>query len=142
MSARGSAVADIDGDGDLDLFVVDIDGPVRVFSNALRRRAAGSRSSRRAAPGDSRAVLETRVAVTAGGRTQVQVYRVSPSYASGSLVPLHFGLGAAAGADSVEIVWPGGERQELGPLAGGKTYVVRRGAAPEDMIPAVRNARP
>ena len=141
MSARGSAVADIDGDGALDLVVVDIDGPVRVFRNAL---PAGRwiAIEPRAAPGDSRAVLETRVAVTAGGRTQVQVYRVSPSYASGSLVPLHFGLGSAEGAESVEIVWPGGERQKLGPLAGGKTYVVRRGAAPADMMPAVRNARP
>ena len=38
MSARGSAVADIDGDGALDLVVVDIDGPVRVFRNALPAR--------------------------------------------------------------------------------------------------------
>jgi len=141
MSARGSAVADIDGDGALDLVVVDIDGPVRVFRNALPP-GHWIAIEPRAAPGDSRAVLDTRVAVTAGGRTQVQVYRVSPSYASGSLVPLHFGLGSAEGAESVEIVWPGGERQELGPLAGGKAYVVRRGAAPADMIPAVRSSRP
>jgi ASPIC and UnbV len=56
-------------------------------------------------------------------------------------VPLHFGLGAAESAD-VEVVWPGGERQPLGKLAAGKTWRVRRGAAPEDMIPTVRSARP
>ncbi len=143
MSARGTAVADIDGDGALDLVVVDIDGPVRVFRNVL---PAGRwiAIEPRPAPGDdhSRPVLETRVAVTAGGRTQVQVYRVSPSYASGSLVPLHFGLGAGTAAERVDVVWPGGERQELGTLVAGKTYRVRRGAAPEDMIPNVRSARP
>ena len=35
MAARGTAVFDLDGDGDLDLVVVDIDGPVRVFENTL-----------------------------------------------------------------------------------------------------------
>jgi hypothetical protein len=139
MSARGTAVADIDGDGALDLVVVDLDGPVRVFRNAL---PAGRwiAIEPKPAPGDARTVLETRVAVTAGGRTQVQAYRVSPSYASGSLVPLHFGLGEAAAAERVEILWPGGERQQVGSLAAGETYRVRRAAAPEDMMPA--SARP
>jgi hypothetical protein len=106
---------------------------VRVFQNVL---PAGRwiAIEPRPAPGDSRPVLETRVAVTAGGRKQVQVYRVSPSYASGSLVPLHFGLGASDAA-AVEVVWPGGERQDLGTLGAGKTYRVRHGAEPEGMIP-------
>ena len=148
MSARGTAVADIDGDGALDLVVVDIDGPVRVFRNLLPP-GRWLAIEPRAAMGEARPVLETRVEVTAGGRTQAQVYRVSPSYASGSLVPLHFGLGTADAAQ-VAVVWPGGERQELGTLAAGKTWRVRRGAAPEDMMPATtpttttttRSARP
>jgi hypothetical protein len=142
MSARGTAVADIDGDGALDLVVVAIDAPVRVFRNVLPPGRWIAIEPRPAAVRDTRSVLETRVAVTAEGRTRVQVYRVSPSYASGSLVPLHFGLGAADAAERVEVVWPGGERQELGRLAGGKLYRLRRDGAPEDMIPAVRSARP
>ena len=141
MSARGSAVADIDGDGALDLVVVPIGSPVRVFRNALpagRWLAIEPRPS----PGDSRTVLETRVAVTAAGRTRVQVFRVSPSYASGSLVPLHFGLGAADATERVEVTWPGGERQELGALPKGKVYRLKRGGAPDVMIPGVRSARP
>ena len=165
MSARGTAVADIDGDGALDLVVVDLDGPVRVFHNDLP--GGGSRPANRwiaieprprAEPGDGRPVLETRVAVEAAGRRQVQVYRVSPSYASGSLVPMHFGLGSAESAE-VEVVWPGGgerqalgtlaawsagERQVLGTLAAGKTWRVRPGTAPEAMIPpaTTRSGRP
>ena len=140
MSARGTAVADIDGDGALDLVVTDIDGPVRVFRNVLSpgRWIAIQPVADPARPNTP---LEARVAVTAGGRTQVQAYRVSPSYASGSLVPLHFGLGAAESA-RVEIVWPGGEKQDLGTLAAGKTWRVRRGAAAEDMIESVRSAQP
>jgi enediyne biosynthesis protein E4 len=133
MSARGTAVADIDGDGALDLVVVDIDGPVRVFRNVLPARHWIAIEPR-PAPGDSRPVLGARVTVTAGDRAQTQPYWVSPSYASGSLVPLHFGLGEADAAE-VEIVWPGGEKQSLGRLGGGKTYRVPRGGEPEDMIP-------
>jgi len=45
--------------------------------------------------------------VTAGGRTQTREFIVAPSYASGSWVPLHFGLGNAPKADSVEVIPPG-----------------------------------
>ena len=101
-----------DGDGALDLVVVDVDGSVRLFRNDAAGGASWIAIEPR--PGaDGRTVLETRVRVTAGGRTQTQTYRVSPSYASGSLVPLHFGLGAAEKADEVEVRWPGGRDADL-----------------------------
>ncbi len=141
MSARGTAVGDIDGDGALDLVLVDLEGPVRVFRNAL---PAGNWIAIEPGPtlGDPRPVLGTQVAVTAAGRTQVQAHRVSPSYASGSLVPLHFGLGAAETAESVEIVWPGGERQTFANVRARRAYVARRGGGLEDMIRAGATPHP
>jgi hypothetical protein len=134
MAARGTAVFDADGDGDLDLVVVTIDGPVRVFENTLGGKAPGANGwiavEPRPAPGGG-TVLETRVRVAAGGRVQEQAYRVSPSYASGSLVPLHFGLGAARRADRVEVKWPDGKTQSFENVEGERVYRIRPGGSLE-----------
>ncbi len=125
MAARGTAVADFEGNGALDLVVVDIDGPVRIFRNEIGARQGWLALDLE--PGsDGRTVLGARVKVTAGGRTQSQAYRVSSSYASGSLVPLHFGLGAAAEA-SIEVRWPDGRTETFRNVAPRKTYRLRPG---------------
>jgi len=141
MVGRGSAVADVDGDGGLDLFVVNLDGPSRLFVNRL-----GGRNSWIAIDPeigkDRRPVLGTRVRVEARGRSQTQWYQVTPSYASGSLVPLHFGLGEARKVDAVEITWPDGERQVLRDLEARRTYRVRPGEAPQAMAPTAGTPAP
>jgi hypothetical protein len=134
MVARGSAVADVDGDGGLDLFVVDLDGPSRLFVNRVGKNRKWIAFEPGGGPG-GRSVLGARVRVTAGGRTQTQWWYVSSSYASGSLVPLHFGLGDAAAADSVEIAWPGGGVESFRGLAAGKTYRLAPGKEPAAVEP-------
>jgi hypothetical protein len=126
MSARGSAVADVDGDGDLDLFVVDLAGPSRLFENRIGSR----RSWIRVAPqpgADRRTVLGTRVTVTAGGRAQMRELQVSPSYASGTLTDLHFGLGDASTVD-VQVRWPDGRTGSFANVAARRAYRLTREA--------------
>src|SRR5262249_23107803 len=126
MSGRGSAVADIDNDGDLDLFIMDINGPARLFENRIGSRNSWIRIEPRVGP-DRRTVLGTKVRVTAGGHIQMKEFSVSPSYASGTLTDLHFGLGNSEKADRVEIVWPGGRTQVFENVPARKIYRLRPG---------------
>ncbi|MCA1610300.1 MAG: CRTAC1 family protein [Thermoanaerobaculia bacterium] len=129
MAARGSAVADVDGDGDLDLFVMDLAGPSRLFENVVGSRHSWVRIEPRVSR-DGRPVLGTKVRVTAGGRSSTREFYPSPSYASGSLTDLHFGLGAAEVVDEIEITWPGGEKQKLTGIPARKVYRIEKGRPP------------
>ncbi len=48
----------------------------------------------------------------------------SVGYASSSARPVHFGLGASARADLVEIRWPSGKLQQLRSVAGDRIVQV------------------
>ena len=126
MAGRGSAVADIDNDGDLDLFIVDLAGPSRLFQNVPGSRRSWIRIEPRAGE-DHRTVLGTKVKVTAGGRSQTKWFFVSPSYASGTLTDLHFGLGGAERVDEIEVTWPGGAVQKFRAVAAREIYRLRPG---------------
>jgi hypothetical protein len=103
---RGLAAADLDGDGDVDLVTTAVASPARVFDNTgarghwLKVRALDPRLRRDA--------FNARVLVHAGGVTRRGTVQSATSYATSCVVPLHFGLGASATVDRIDVVWPGG----------------------------------
>jgi len=121
---RGLASGDLDGDGREDLVFNPIDVPAIV----LRNTAPGGRALEilPVAGADRKTVLGTKI--TVGGRAKE--FYIVPSYASGSWLPLHFGLGTAASA-RVTVQWPDGTAQDLGELPAGAYRLVKgEGLAP------------
>jgi hypothetical protein len=120
---RGSAYADIDGDGDLDAVLAQTGGPPVLLRNDqklgrhwIRLKLIGRRANRDA--------IGAEVWLRAGGVTQWRMVMPTRGYLSQSELPVTFGLGKHARVDSVEIRWPGGHRQQLGALEPDRLHVI------------------
>ena len=112
LMGRGGLIADYDNDGDLDLLVTNLmDRPALIRNDSNRENAwitlTLSDSS------TNRAGLGSRVTITHGEHTQVGVVRCPSVYLCSSDPRLHFGLGQSQRINSLEVVWPDGERQTL-----------------------------
>ena len=66
--------------------------------------------------------------VTADGRPRVAWRIGGGSYETAGDPRLHFGLGDADRVESIEIRWPSGRVDRLGPLPADAGYLIREGA--------------
>jgi hypothetical protein len=125
---RGSAYADIDGDGDLDVVFTSSGGPALLFRNDggsknhwLRLSLRGTKSNRDA--------IGARVELRAGGLEQRRQLFPARSYLSSVELPLTFGLGRVDRVDSVKITWPSGATTELKDLEADRVVQIAEGKA-------------
>lgn len=112
MLGRGAAYADYDLDGDLDIFVAENDGRLRVFRNEARIGDEGPNYLRVSVEGASsnRSGIGATVLVYVEGRAQMRRVRSGSSYLSQSELPVTFGPGPVSKVDSVVVMWPSGAR--------------------------------
>ncbi len=114
MVGRASVSADLDEDGDLDLVVVQMDGPVRYLENRAEqiedRHWLGLALKGTASHPDA---IGARVRLVVGERNYTGEVRTTAGYQAGGSTRLYFGLGAAKSIDELHIAWPSGAEQVL-----------------------------
>ncbi len=135
FNSHGVAAADFDNDGAVEILVNNShDAPSLLknygeHGNWVSLKLVGTKSNRDA--------IGARVTVSADGHHQLQEVRSGGGYISQSDFRLHFGLGKAAKAETVEVKWPSGQRQVFHDVEADKFYLIEEG---KDQLGAQRFA--
>jgi hypothetical protein len=107
---RAVVYLDADGDGDLDLIIVNNNDDLDYYENTSSGggwiQFTLDTATNPLLPPDG---FGARVELDAAGRTQVRLLNGSPSYLGTSELLVHFGLGDAPVVDEVRVYWPRGQ---------------------------------
>src|SRR5262245_14862735 len=125
-AGRGVAFADFDNDGYIDMIVANNDDPPLLLHNSggtgnhfLNIKLVGTKCNRDA--------TGARIKLRAGAIAQIREVSAGGSYFSHSDLRANFGLGQNKTIDSVEILWPSGQRQLFNNVVADKFYLIEEG---------------
>jgi hypothetical protein len=127
LVGRGSALADFDNDGDLDLAISNSGGPLQLLRNDAAAGGwigfvlRGTQSNRQG--------IGARLELATDAGTHVREARSGSSYLSSGDPRIFFGLGQAR-VRRLNVRWPSGVVQELAAPEAGRYHLVEEPAAP------------
>jgi hypothetical protein len=126
--SRGTAFADYDLDGDLDLVVTNSHGPARLLRNdgGNRNHWLAVRLLPTHGTADS---VGVRVILHTGTQTQMREVSSGAGYLSQSDRVLLFGLGDHMSVDRIEVRWPRGSSQTLDNVPANQTILITQPSA-------------
>ncbi|HEY8669832.1 MAG TPA: CRTAC1 family protein, partial [Terriglobales bacterium] len=125
-SWRGAAFGDLNNDGNVDVVVLNMDGPPVLLLNQgghhnhrVLFNLIGTTSNRMA--------VGAKITVTAGKLVQTAEVRAGGSYLSNNDPRVHFGLAAETSMNEVAIRWPSGKQEILKNVASDFIYTIVEG---------------
>ncbi len=127
--SNGAAWADLDGDGDQDLVVNNVDQPVQVYRNDthgnhyLKLRFEG--------PEGNRWGIGARVELVSKNGIQAADFYWVRGYQSSVEPVMHFGLGSVETVSEIRVTWPDGKVTRLLSQAADRTLTIRYADAGE-----------
>lgn len=122
---RSMSMADLDGDGDLDVIINNLLSPAVVLENQLCRGTSVLVDLEMPGTVNRFAVGAVATLNTSSGNFRRDV-RVGSGYLSGDPTRLHFGVPQDAMIHGLTIDWPDGQRTQLTGLAAGRHLTITR----------------
>jgi hypothetical protein len=138
-SRRGAAFGDVNNDGCVDIVTLNVGEPPSLLLNhcdstnhRVLLKLKGTKSNRLA--------IGARVTVKTGKVTQISEVKGGSSYISQNDLRQHFGLGASATIDEVQVRWPNANVETLRDVPADFIYTIVEGQGIKDRValPALR----
>ena len=136
-TSRGVSFGDYDNDGDMDVFVADLDDEPTLLRNDspasghwLMVKTVGVASNRDG--------IGARIIVTAGSSMQMREIRAGDGFLTRSDARAHFGLGRHRRVERVEVRWPSGQVDRLVDVDADRIVVVVEGRGAKPMAGRAR----
>jgi hypothetical protein len=126
--SRGATFGDVDNDGDVDVVVQALDDRPALLLNRTPTDGRHFLQLRLEQPGPNRNAVGARVTLVAGDVRLHSTARAGGSHISSNDPRLHFGLGAHAKVDRLEVQWPDGSKEAVEGIEADALVTIRRGA--------------
>ncbi|MDG2148261.1 MAG: CRTAC1 family protein [Planctomycetota bacterium] len=126
-TSRGTAFGDVDGDGALDVLVIDRDGAAQLLMNQAGEQGGWVGFSVVNAEGSP--ALGATVTLVAGERSLRADVRAGAGYLSSQDPRVHFGLGDVPQVTDVKVRWVDGTEEVFGGFDAGSWHELQFGSA-------------